>query len=52
MDKKFKTKRQRQDESSDDDDDDEEEQKDTVKKQKTPNKIIGEVKTFLKPKEY
>ena len=47
MDKKFKTKRQRQNESSDED-----EQEDTVKKQKTPNKIIGEVKTFLKPKEY
>jgi len=47
MDKKFKTKRQRQDESSDED-----EQEDAVKKQKTPNKIIGEVKTFLKPKEY
>jgi len=47
MDKKFKTKRQRQNESSDED-----EQEDAVKKQKTPNKIIGEVKTFLKPKEY
>lgn len=49
MDKKFKTKRQRQEESSDDDDDDDDE---VVKKQKTPNKIVGEVKSFLKPKEY
>jgi len=46
LDKKFKTKRQRSQESSD------EEDEDSSKKQKTPNKIVGEVKTFLKPKEY
>jgi len=47
MDKKFKTKRERPQESSEDEDDNE-----TPKKQKTPNKIVGQVKTFLKPKEY
>jgi len=47
MDKKFKTKRQRPQESSEDEDDEE-----ATKKQKTPNKIVGQVKTFLKPKEY
>lgn len=44
MDKKFKTKRQRKDSDSDEDAEN--------KKQKTPNKIVGDVKTFLKPKEY
>jgi len=47
MDKKFKPKRQRPQESSDEDEDEE-----SAKKQKTPNEIVGEVKTFLKPKEY
>jgi len=45
MDNKFKTKRQRRDSSDEDSDSDN-------KKQKTPNKIIGDVKSFLKPKEY
>jgi len=49
MDKKFKTKRQRRDSDSEE----EEEVGDSgTKKQKTPNKIVGDVKTFLKPKEY
>jgi len=47
MDNKFKTKRQRRDSDSDSEEDESEN-----KKQKTPNKIIGDVKTFLKPKEY
>ena len=47
MDKKYKTKRQRPQESSEDEEDEE-----ATKKQKTPNKIVGQVKTFLKPKEY
>jgi len=44
MDKKFKTKRQRRDSDSEE----EEEVGDSgTKKQKTPNKIVGDVKTFL-----
>ena len=50
MDKKFQTKRQRRDESSGDEEEEEEEE--SPKKRITPNKIVGDVKQFLKPKEY